>query len=301
MDQDPAYIPFYDIYGEPTDSEAMYDLHIEDISDRSRGTGWHIEAHRHAKRFQILCIYCGRTHIKLDTRSEILEGINVVTVPVGVVHGFQFEADIEGVVITIREETLSHARDKNLHAFLQPIIEQPAVIRFDDDDMAVESLKTHVTQIKQEFQSIESAKNQSLNMLFLLILITLRRRLDAARLSEVPENSQTKILARFKTLIEQHYQEHLSVADYAKKLHISTSTLNRACQKGLKASAKTLVNARVISEAKRMLLYTRKPADQVAYSLGFKDPAYFSRYFKKEVGHSPGHYRTAHDQADFLS
>lgn len=300
MDQDPAYIPFYDIYGEPVDSEAVYDLHIEDIADRSQGTGWHIEAHRHAKRFQILCIFGGVTDVKLDTRTATIEGVNVVTVPVGVVHGFQFEADIDGVVVTIREETLSQARDKGLLAFLQPIIEQPAIINFDDDDTAVASLKTHVRQIKQEFQSIDRAKNQSLYMLFMLILIALRRRVDARRLNEVPDNSQTKILARFKTLIEQHYQDHLSVAEYAAKLHVSTSTLNRTCRKGLKTGAKSLIIARVISEAKRMLLYTQKPADQVAYSLGFKDPAYFSRYFKKEVGHSPGHYRTAHDQADFL-
>jgi AraC family transcriptional activator of pobA len=51
----------------------------------------------------------------------------------------------------------------------------------------------------------------------------------------------------------------------------------------------------VLLEAKRKLIYTQYPLDQIAYTLGFKDPAYFSRFFKKLEGVAPSVYRQTHN------
>jgi AraC family transcriptional activator of pobA len=81
------------------------------------------------------------------------------------------------------------------------------------------------------------------------------------------------------------------VREYARELNVSTSTLNRMCRERFGDSAKSVVAARVMSEAKRRLVYTRQPLDQIAYHLGYKDPAYFSRVFKKLENISPGEFR----------
>ncbi len=46
-------------------------------------------------------------------------------------------------------------------------------------------------------------------------------------------------------------------------------------------------------EAKRALLYSNMTIAEVAYHLGFEDPAYFSRFFAKVVGRSPRAFRVA--------
>ncbi|MGB3383878.1 MAG: helix-turn-helix domain-containing protein [Marinomonas sp.] len=52
----------------------------------------------------------------------------------------------------------------------------------------------------------------------------------------------------------------------------------------------------MLLEAKRQLLYTSQSIEEIAYNLGFKDPAYFSRFFKKNTGYPPGRFRAASQQ-----
>ena len=44
-------------------------------------------------------------------------------------------------------------------------------------------------------------------------------------------------------------------------------------------------------EAKRQLHYTSSPVSEIAYALGFEDPAYFTRFFSRLTGESPRAFR----------
>ena len=54
-----------------------------------------------------------------------------------------------------------------------------------------------------------------------------------------------------------------------------------------------LLHARILLEAKRQLVYTPLPIAEIAYRLGFTEPAYFSRFFSQRVGMSPRRYRVS--------
>jgi AraC family transcriptional activator of pobA len=299
MDMNFNQIPWYSLYGETPDAESPDDIHVEIIEDRSRDGGWLIKPHRHTRLFQIICIFKGRTLVHLETDQHEIEGINIITMPVGTVHGFEFGPGSEGVVISIRENALNGGEyEKSLH-FLRPIIETPIITSLDQGDTNLADLTLYIQQIRREFKAAAGARSQSLRLLFSLLLVTLRRHLDSRHLEAAASHSDTRTLARFKQLIEQHYQDHWTVTDYAEKLNTSKSTLNRMCRNGMQSSAKALILSRLVNEAKRLLIYTRQPADQIAYTLGFKDPAYFSRSFKKATGMAPGHYRDTHDRETF--
>ncbi|HDR1528913.1 TPA: helix-turn-helix domain-containing protein, partial [Pasteurella multocida] len=96
---------------------------------------------------------------------------------------------------------------------------------------------------------------------------------------------------QFNFLIEDNFKNNWRINDYLDRLCISESKLNAICQHFSATSPKRLIIERQIQEAKRKLLFTQHSIYQIAYDLGFKDPAYFSRFFQKETQLSPKAFR----------
>ncbi len=94
----------------------------------------------------------------------------------------------------------------------------------------------------------------------------------------------------FRKLIDKHLTLGKSPAAYASMLNISEVYLNEAVKGATGQSAGAYLRSRIIVEAKRLLAYTSQSAKEIAYSLGYSDYAYFSRFFSKIVGVSPSVY-----------
>jgi len=95
------------------------------------------------------------------------------------------------------------------------------------------------------------------------------------------------VLFEYQSMIDTYYKEEKSVAFYAEKLNISPNYLNILCKKHLYRSATSLIHNRLILEAKRLLLISKKSIKEIAYELGFYDLAYFSKFFKNQTGMPP--------------
>jgi AraC family transcriptional activator of pobA len=102
---------------------------------------------------------------------------------------------------------------------------------------------------------------------------------------------RTVLLRRLMQVIERRFREQPPVSTLASELGVSAPHLTRACRELLGQPALSLVHERVILEAKRYLGFTTTPVSQIAFALGFADPAYFSRFFRDRVGMSPSVYR----------
>jgi AraC family transcriptional activator of pobA len=100
-------------------------------------------------------------------------------------------------------------------------------------------------------------------------------------------------LSRYQELIDTHYLEHWNVADYAEALNITAAHLNAICRRHTNINAQQLIHKRLILEAKRNLNYTVLTVNQVSDSLGFQDPGYFNRFFKRHTGQTPKQFRNA--------
>lgn len=88
-------------------------------------------------------------------------------------------------------------------------------------------------------------------------------------------------------MINRDYALHRSVESYADELGITAHYLNNLCQQLVKKNALQLIHERLLLEAKRYLVYSAQNISEVAYQLGFVDPAYFTRFFKRLTGQSP--------------
>ena len=103
--------------------------------------------------------------------------------------------------------------------------------------------------------------------------------------------SSADILSRFRRLLEERYQEHLQVADYASLLGVTPDRLHALCSHALKRSPSALIQQRILQEAATRLETSSATVKQIAFALGFKDTAYFNRFFNKHIGEAPGSWR----------
>ncbi|TLX74681.1 helix-turn-helix domain-containing protein [Labilibacter sediminis] len=102
------------------------------------------------------------------------------------------------------------------------------------------------------------------------------------------------LLINFKTKIEKQFQSSHKVSEYAADLAVSSDYLNKYIKAQTGKSAKEFIQERIILEAKRLLLFTDKSNKELAYQLGFEEPAHFSNFFKKITDTTPGKFRQNH-------
>lgn len=141
-------------------------------------------------------------------------------------------------------------------------------------------------------QSDKKFKDQAIGALLKLLLIYCN---NACSLSQ-EENTQTvqaavSLLRNFKDLVDKKYKEWHKVSQYAEALFITPDYLNASVKSLTGKSAKEHIQSRITLAAKRLLRFSDWTAKEIAYELGFSEPANFSQFFKKCVGVSPTVFR----------
>lgn len=99
------------------------------------------------------------------------------------------------------------------------------------------------------------------------------------------------IISKFLNLIDIHFKTERSVSFYAEKLNISANYLNIVCKKNLNTSASSLIQDRILLEAKRLLKVSEMSVKDIVYDLGFYDHASFSKFFKVQTGMTPSQFK----------
>ncbi|MFB9080118.1 helix-turn-helix domain-containing protein [Flavobacterium procerum] len=91
----------------------------------------------------------------------------------------------------------------------------------------------------------------------------------------------------FSRLVDIHYKQKHSVADYAGLLNIAPKTISNKFHKLNLENPNEMIKNRIILEAKRLMLYSDLSIKEIAYELGYEDPAYFNRIFTQKAGKTP--------------
>ena len=101
-----------------------------------------------------------------------------------------------------------------------------------------------------------------------------------------PQSAEVgKMMVRsFKEAVEKHFHQWHQVKEYADALHVTPNYLNEVIKSNIGLSAKDFIQNRLILEARRMSLFTQQSNKEIGYSLGFEDPAHFSKFFKSHTG-----------------
>lgn len=279
------HIPFYSLYGErdgPTDPGFA---HIETIHSRSRLHDWEIAPHSHPLLSQILLVRRSVVDVTIDGTTIALPGPAAVSIPAGVTHGFRFEPAVEGDVLSLCPALLAAEADPETEELMRALRDWPAVIALDAESAA--GAATLARQIAQECAERRPGGAAMVTWLVRALLLLLARRHAELALEKRRPGRQTIPFARFRALVERHFREQHGLAFYAAELGLTERSLNRLATRGAGRSAKNYLTDRLVLEARRQLAYTTFPVATIAYELGFDDPSYFSRFYRRATGRLP--------------
>lgn len=282
-------VPVYKLYGEREPWLTPEMVHCESIAARSRLHDWHIKPHQHNGLFQILYLGRGQAQVVLDDTHSGMRAGQVLLVPQLCVHGFKFSHNAVGFVLTLAYplmQRLTRQMSDGLSA-----LRKPSLHKLDGKPQS-RYLKTLFSAFDEEYRGVGQSRELLLEHMLGAILIWLAREERLTYPAQRNTDSRGHAhFARFCEMVEERYSRHEAVADYAKAIGITAAHLNVLCRRIADKSALELIHERVLLEVKRKLVYTSMTISEVSYAVGFDDPAYFTRFFKRQTGYGPKEFR----------
>jgi len=144
---------------------------------------------------------------------------------------------------------------------------------------------------KDEFSTPDKIQGDMLQMLLKRLIIICTRLAKEQRVVKQLDNDQIDIIRKFNVLVDAHFKTKRKVSDYADMLFKSPKTLSNLFAIYNQKTPQQIILERLALEAKRLMNFSDMQNQEIAYELGFNDPAHFSRFFKKMTSYSPTHYR----------
>ena len=279
-------VPTYALYGESTEMPVDLRVHCESIPARSGLFNWEIAPHRHASFFQILYMSEGTAELRLQAGNYALEPKALLTMPPRAIHGFRFSPNVEGYVVTVRIERIEQmlAGAPGIRAFF----DVPRVLDLVGQNAAALRVARHIETIAEECAASREGRGALVEANLVILLIEMARVIET---SGARSKNADRHARHFRALVDRYFRGERAVAFYAERLGVSETHLNRIARAVFDQSALGLINQRLLREAARDLTFTSLPVKDIARSLGFDDPAYFSRFFTKQMGLSPTGFR----------
>lgn len=242
--------------------------------------------------YQIIWFFdCKGTH-NVDFKTYEVKNNTILFIAKDQIHAFDNRLDINGWLIHFNESFFMHTE---VDIFLKyNIFKQQENPCYAMETKAIESGKIYIGLILNELSNrTRFGFEDSIKFLLKCFLINLERvHQKRDRETSSKNDSYTLQLYQFKELVEANYKDNLSVSMYASLMNISSKTLNTITKTVVNKSPSQLIAERIILEAKRLLKFTSLQIGEIAYKLGFEDPSYFVKYFKRHTNIAPSKLRT---------
>lgn len=223
-----------------------------------------------------------------------LKADTILFVPPGLKHRMYIDKSVGGLYILFNEEFIQYNRVniqplKNYRLFNNPDFKSLITV----GDGNKEKLANITNLIHNELQNRDEYSQEIVLNLLHLFLLESRRIFDQQNQAprEQAEDTPDTTIIRFKQLIEENFTREKNVSPYAELLNMNPSCLNELSKRVTGITAGELIRNRVIEETKKLLYSSRMSGKEIAYELGFEDPAYFSRFFKKYTGMTLNEFR----------
>ena len=238
-------------------------------------------------------IWCQDTSVRIviDGYDQVLEKNQMVfCTPINVL---EINKGTTGLISLVFNREFycirDHDEEVSCNGFLFFGSSYPPIISLGDRNLKSFSAMLHL--FEEEFATRDHIQGEMLRTLLKRMLILSSRIVKTELPQPTISNSQLDTIRQFNILVEQHFRTKHQVSEYADLLFKSPKTLSNLFGKYSDKTPLKVINERILVEAKRLLLYSNKTAEEIAYNLNYKEPGHFSKFFKKNEGLSPIDFR----------
>ncbi len=233
----------------------------------------------------------GGTHY-IDTGSFAIKPDMLFMVAKGQVHWFEPGLEHAGVLVHFNGSFILH-NERDIELLLkydlfnnadEPFLEVPATLR--------PLLQAYMDQIAEEVGNHGRFGNEAiLSHVLCAMLVRIEREKRSSRSKAGDPETGSSTFTRFRALLEERFRSERGVAHYADELCLSRKTLNNIVKQETGRTVSHTIDDRVLLEAQRQLMHTGANVNEIGYDLGFEDPSYFVKFFKKLAGRTPSEFR----------
>ena len=249
------------------------------------------EPHRH-NYYTVLIVNKAKGQHKIDFNSYELSNKQIYFVAPGQVHQVIEEEQSFGFAMTFSnqfliENSIQLSFIESLNLF-QNYGQNPPLIPSENQFEAIEGFSNQIFTL---FNSEANMKFLSIGAFLKLLLIECNNICSINPIESEIDSSGDNLIRLFKNEVEKNYKKEHSTTFYANKLFITPDHLNRTFKAKIGKTAKDYIQARIITEAKRLLYFTDLSNKEIGFELGFNEPANFSAFFKKQTQVSPSNFK----------
>ncbi|HEX5394054.1 MAG TPA: 4-hydroxyphenylacetate catabolism regulatory protein HpaA [Rhodocyclaceae bacterium] len=279
------------------------DIHYETFERLADFFGRNTPPHRHYGFYQVHFLTHGSINIHLDDYFYIGDAPLVIVTPPTIPHTFYTDEGTTGHVVTMRQEVVREWYAAMPGQWPDTLLREHAFLPLGDSIGSVDyrNMLVAAELLQQEFARHEKGRSASLLALAKFFFINLTRLLVSSQPSlpvKRERSEDLRIFLAFCDLVEACFRDHITLSEYAKRLGITESRLNDVSRRIAGKASKELVHERLLQEARRLLRFSAVPVSEIGYQLGYDDPAYFSRFFTRNIGMPPSEFRTRHHSSD---
>ncbi len=229
---------------------------------------------------EILHLIGGRMELVMNDRCWPLGPGDTAMVPAGAMHRDAFDTAEDPDILFC--------------AFTWPPAD--AYFRSVDNDTLAWMSSDRRTQLRAMFDQLrgdpagERPVDRALLQVRLLAILLFILRQEAGDAPREVEDASRRLMLRAKEYIHNHYGECIRLDDIAAALHVSAYHLSHVFSRESDFTLWGYLMQVRMNEAKKLLLTGRLNVSEVARAVGYEDPNYFSKAFRKHVGLSPTEY-----------
>jgi len=239
--------------------------------------------HKHHNYFEIIYLSEGSGYHYIDNYQYKVEPPVMFFVRKEQVHYWELTKEPEGYVVIVKKAFIEKTLDNELKSLFAKVSGLSSLSV--SDNQTIEQLlellcKENNTQSEQTFTISEG-----------LLKALISKVLEVAKPTLKETEPKSDLYNSFLNLLHSGKLLKNKVSYYAELLNTSPQNLNAVCRKSANQSATEVLGEFIVSEAKRLLIYTSKTVSEVSYELDFSDSSHFVKYFKKATRQTPQQFR----------
>jgi AraC-like DNA-binding protein len=266
---------------------------INPLSEYLKGNEMHTQKPHVHSFYQVLWFMSGKGKHYVDFNEYEVQANSLFFISKGQIHHFD-NNKYDGCIIHFNESFIAD-NENYINIFLKHNIfhsfEKEPLFWIKESDS--QELQNIVTQMQTEMWTPNQfAHGEYLKVLLHLFFIVIQRFGIRKDCNGLTMSNPTHILfVRFRQLLEKNYRQIHTVAEYAGLSNVSSKTLTNCTKEISHQTPLEIINERISLEAKRLLAYSDKNVNKIGFELGFEDPSYFVKFFKRQTKILPGDFR----------